>query len=112
MKFEEIFQAGEDVSLETVLNQLMNKKDIELKTEITNPLAMTRLRVLASYGSEKGFPKTAEILNAVCDWNNLHMVSKGRGGRKEIISGFASIMAHNERMKGRDRQQIGGNGLP
>lgn len=103
MKIEEVFQAGEDTSLESILNKLVEKKDIELKTEITSPLAITRLRLLAFMGEQKGFTQTAATLNKLAELYMLHMVSYKRGGRKEVIDGFASILAHQERMKGKDQ---------
>lgn len=91
-----------------ILDKLLDKSDIEMKTEIPNPLAITKLRCIAAELNRRGMPKAGQILTDYCDNYLLNMVSFKRKRSSEIIDGFRNVLAHNERMKQNDPYLLGG----
>ena len=78
-------------SLTDMLELLLTKDDIELKTEIVNPPAMSSLQTLARVCEEIGFIKTAETINFYIDRNFENMVSYKRKGRAEFVDAIKGI---------------------
>jgi len=106
---EEALSISDEVTDWKILDKLLDKSDVEMKTEINNPLALTRLRCLALEFKRRNMPKAGAILDDFCDKYMLHMVSYKRKRSREIIEGFCEIMAHNERMKQPDHWLMGGD---
>ena len=77
-----------DVSEETtekIMAQLLNKDDIQLKTEINSPASMARLSVIAQVIEDMGVFSTDD--NPIRLWANeylLNQVSLNRGSRHEF----------------------------
>lgn len=82
-----------------VINALMDKSNIELKTEITNPYALDTLMVFAKHLKEHGYKEGYEILKY---WKSLlleYMVSNKRQSRveiSEILKGFIAVEKQKE----------------
>lgn len=91
-----------------ILDKLLEKKDIEMKTEIRNPAAITRLRCIAGELTRRGMPKAGLIITEWVDNYLLNNVSRDRKRPLEIVEGFKQVLAHNERMKQNDPYLLGG----
>lgn len=91
-----------------ILDKLLDKADIEMKTEIKNPLAVSKLRCIAAELDRRGMKKASEIITAHVDNYLLNMVSYDRKRANEIVDGFRLVLAHNERMKQNDPYLLGG----
>lgn len=87
-----------------ILSELLNDKDISLKTELKNPLAITRLEIFAMcidtefsrHGITSNFEKEevttcAEIIMKFVNIYKQNMVSYKRKSRKEIIEAIANL---------------------
>jgi len=77
-----------------VISSLMDKENIVLKTEITNPYALDTFMMFANHLKEHGF---VEAFKLMLFWKNrllLYMVSHKRLSRKEIteiLKGFIQV---------------------
>lgn len=91
-----------------ILDKLLCKSDIEMKTEIKNPLAISKLRCIAAELSRRGMANASQIITDFVDNYLLNMVSYDRKRSGEIVEGFKQILAHNERMKQTDPYLMGG----
>lgn len=91
-----------------ILDKLLDKADIEMKTEIVNPRAITALRTIAKEFGRRGMKKAEKIMDDAIDNHLLNMVSYDRKRSNEIIDGFRNVLAHNERMKQNDPYLMGG----
>ena len=92
-----------------ILDKLLCDDDIEMKTEIKNPLAVSKLRCIAAELTRRDMAKAGEIITAFIDNYLLNMVSFNRKRSGEIVEGFKQILAHNERMKQSDPYLLGGD---
>ncbi len=96
-KFEE---GTEDIEDETsAYERLLNKmfqidKDLPLKTEITNPIEMSRFMFIADLIENENEILTdeADLLRTLGNYVMIHYISKERKGRKEA---FDSIKSYN-----------------
>lgn len=76
----------EQPSVEGTMASLLDKKDIQMKTEYSKPVALTRLSVIGMVLDQMGIYDEEE-LNPVLLFVNeysLNQVSKARGSRKEF----------------------------
>lgn len=92
-----------------ILDKLLCKTDIEMKTEIKNPLAISKLRCIAAELDRRGMANASQIITDFVDNYLLNMVSYNRKRSGEIVEGFKLILAHNERMKQSDSYLLGGD---
>ena len=71
------------------LNQILlalisDKENIELKTEIHNPFALTLIKMFGLMFERKGYPKTKKFITDLIKYYLEYMVSNKRKSRKEI----------------------------
>lgn len=78
-----------DETYEKILRALLQSNDIELKTEIQNPLALARLKALATYLNSVGYVKSKKTIEDFIEFYLKYMVSNKREGRKEIIQAIS-----------------------
>lgn len=77
-----------------VITSLMDKENLVMKTEITNPYALDTLMMFAKYFNEHGYSECTTILE---NWKDLlleYMVSHKRLSRieiTEILKGFVEL---------------------
>jgi pantothenate synthetase len=88
--FEELIETKE-TKLEDILSNLINKQDLELKTEIHNPLVISALDVLAISLRENNLNISSNILANFLYWFRINMVSYKRLSRNEIIKGIIGL---------------------
>lgn len=85
-----------DKEVAQLVSSLAKKGDIELKTDIKNPMAVAKLLAWADWAESKGYSGTRKIVK---DFLKNYMeisVSRDRKGRIEIVR---SISAINEKMR-------------
>lgn len=88
---------SDEISYEKILSELLNTRDIELKSHISNPKGLAALNLL---GSEilggNGLEQSASFVSKFILWYLKYMVSKDRLGRIEIIKAVSNSR-ENER---------------
>lgn len=107
MDFDEIFDNVENASFEQILNELLSTDNLDLKTEIKDPLALTRLKTYSDYWRSIGLVKTSDYLDNFILKYLTYMVSYQRQRSKEIVSAVSSIVEKSkpkmaDRLLGRD----------
>lgn len=89
----------EDESVEKILVRLMQEDSIGMKTEYSNPLAVTRLLAIADWLQEEGMlGSSAEIREFVKNYS-INMVSKDREGRREIVRALQERLKEAEKSR-------------
>jgi hypothetical protein len=88
--FSELLETKE-TKLEDILSNLINKQDLELKTEIHNPLIISTLDVLAITLKENNLNSSSNILSNFLYWFRINMISYKRLSRNEIIKGIIGL---------------------
>lgn len=72
-------------SLQQVLISLISDKDnIELKTEIHNPFALTLINMFGKLFKDKGYEGTSQFIDTLISIYLAYMVSNKRKSRSEI----------------------------
>lgn len=80
-------------SLEKILKALMESDNIELKTEIPDPLNLAKLLTITEWFEANGYKRSADTLRKFITGYLKYMVSNKREGRKEIIHALAESLA-------------------
>lgn len=81
-----------DETMEKILAALMDKNNIEMKTEIQMPLNLTRLNAIADALIAHQRPKSGKLLKDFIKAYLEYMVSHDREGRKEIIHAISESL--------------------
>ena len=84
-----------DVSTNQIIKSLMTSEDLEVKTQITNPLAQSTLDITAKYFAKIMSQRITadDISNFMVDWNRwfrMNMISYDRQSRKEVVQAVTS----------------------
>jgi hypothetical protein len=79
-----------DKEFAQLVGSLMTVDNLEFKTELRNPLAMTQLLSMAEWADSEGMD-VFEITKAFCDSYKKHMVSYNRQGRSEVVKAISEI---------------------
>jgi hypothetical protein len=85
-----------DKEFAQLVGSLMTLDNLEFKTEIRNPLAMTQLLAMAQWAESEGM-EVLEITNTFCDSYKKHMVSYKRQGRAEVVRAISEIRQQMKR---------------
>jgi hypothetical protein len=88
--FSELLETKE-TKLEDILSNLINRNDVELKTEIHNPLTISTLDVLAISLKENNLNISSNLLANFLLWFRINMISYKRLSRQEIIKGIIGL---------------------
>lgn len=95
---ESDFSPIEEQSPMQILNSLQDKENVEMQTEIQQPLNLTRLETLAKWcGDEKAPNSKATLLDFVNDFR-INMVSYDRKSRKEIITALTESIKEERKL--------------
>jgi len=95
---ESDFSPIEEQSPMQILNSLQDKENVEMQTEIQQPLNLTRLETLAKWcGDEKAPDSKATLLDFVNDFR-INMVSYDRKSRKEIITALTESIKEERKL--------------
>ena len=85
-----------DVSTNQIIKSLMTSEDLEVKTQITNPLAQSTLDMIGMY-FDKIMTQTVTAKDCstfMVDWNRwfrMNMISYDRQSRKEVVQSVTSV---------------------
>jgi len=82
-----------DKELANLLGSLMDTKDIELKTEISNPLNLTRLKTVGVWCKQQNIPGGQDSIDKFIDAYLKYMVSHQRRGRLEVVKAISEMVA-------------------
>ena len=85
------FNEYSEASLEKILANLLDTKDIELKSEIKNVPSITVLDIIGEYLEKRKLPKSAALLSGYIQKFLKYMVSNDRKGRMEIIDAVKGL---------------------
>lgn len=89
---------GSDIaSMEQILANLLSPENVEMKTEIQNPLGFSGLAMFSEYLVRLGFTKSANLINRFLKTHFIYCVSKNRGSRNEVIEAFKNANISIER---------------
>lgn len=87
----ELYTNIEEITPDDTIQVLYNKKDIELKSEVHNPHAITGLKTISNRALQLGLLKCHNTLKTyIQDFLEI-MVSNLREGRKEYVDMTKSI---------------------
>ena len=103
MDFDDIFDSVENTSFEQILNELLSVEDIELKTEIIDPVALTRMKAYSDYWRSIGLTKTADFLDGFIQKYLLYMVSYKRQRAQEIVGAVSALVDKTKKSDLADR---------
>jgi hypothetical protein len=81
-----------DKELANLLGSLMETTDIELKTEIGNPLNLTRLKTVGVWCKQQNIPGGQDSINQFIDAYLKYMVSHQRRGRLEVVKAISETV--------------------
>jgi hypothetical protein len=88
--------SGED-SAEKILREMLSKENIEMKTEIENPIALAQLSTYGETLALNKMHKSAKTVQKFVDFYLLYMVSKDRKRSEEIIRAIEGRFREPER---------------
>jgi hypothetical protein len=95
---ESDFTPLEEQSPMQILNSLQDKENVEMQTEIQQPLNLTRMETLAEWcHDENAFISENTLLNFVNKFR-INMVSFNRQSRKEVISALTESIKEERRL--------------
>jgi hypothetical protein len=95
---ESDFSPIEEQSPMQILNSLQDKENVEMQTEIQQPLNLTRLETLAKWcGDEKAPDSQTTLMTFVNDYR-INMVSFDRKSRKEIITALTESIKEERKL--------------
>lgn len=96
-----------DKELANLLGSLMDVKDIELKSEIGNPLNLVRLRTMGIWCQQQGIPGSKVSIDQFIDYYLRYMVSHKRQGRIEVVRAISEFKARIQKtLMGPKEQEI------
>jgi hypothetical protein len=74
----------DEESFEKIVLEMLNPEDVEMKTEVHSPVALTRLETMAIWYDFENVPECAKLIREFCKLYRVNMVSFNRQSRKEI----------------------------
>lgn len=83
-----------DITYQEILSTLLDKDNLDLKTQINKPKDLATLKIVAVYFDSLDLKESALLLTTYIEILNTYMVSFNRASRKEIIS----AISHAERV--------------
>lgn len=86
-----------DKELAQLVSSLMTVNDLELKSEINNPLNLTRLKQFGRWAESEGMEGSKAIIDGWISDYLKYMVSHKREGRKEVVSAISQMAARMSR---------------
>lgn len=96
MEFIEKIFKGRSKSPEMILSDLIEPQNVEMKTEIAQPINLAKLATLAKACENEGYTRTKTVLDYFINRYLVFNVSHNRESRKEVIEGLKAIERVNE----------------
>jgi len=85
-----------DLSFISVLNNLLNKDNLEFKTHIFKPKQLAVLKIFSGLLKDNNFPISSSIITNFIEYYLTYMVSYNRESRKEIIKALTHLIDDNQ----------------
>lgn len=82
----------DSITLKQILNTLLDKKDLELKTEIHNPRYLAILKMWSIHLKERKYPLSSLTIKTFIELILLYMVSYKRQRVKEVIHALSYLL--------------------
>ena len=95
-----------EITIEQILLDLLDPENIELKTEIANPVAFSVFEVMSEFFSKQYDKEVGKLTKSFIDHNRINWVSHNRESRKEVIQALANL-EEKEAIKGRMDRLLG-----
>ncbi len=92
---EKIFK-GRSKSPEMILSEMIEPQNIELKTEISQPINLAKLSTIAEACRHEKLERTARVIDYFVEKYLRYEVSHNRESRREMIEGLKAIERANE----------------
>jgi len=92
-EIKDVFEIAEEVTPEQILNQLLKKRKASFTTEITNPIAITSLDILAYIFKDY---EVGKILRVWLKHYRINMIALKRKRAEEIVKAYASKREERE----------------
>lgn len=108
---DELFVKSDELSVEQIINELMNDKNLMLKTEIPNPDAILGLMDIEHWLRSSKCTRSADVIKKHIEDFVLVMVSYDRKRVTEILDGVAQINAQRK-LTLNDKMFGGPKGMP
>jgi len=89
-----------------LISELINDSNIELKTEIPNPIVMSILDTLGDYLEAKQLKNTSAFLKTFLFWFRTNMISFQRKSRTEYIKALNSLYTAQENEKEKEQKLL------
>jgi len=83
---------GENIDPSEILSRMLQPDNIEFKTEINDPMALTMLKTLATILNQYKLKKSNELLEIIIMYYQLYMTSHKRKRSEEIIRGVSALL--------------------
>jgi len=97
---------SDENELSKLISELINDRNIELKTEISNPLIMSILDSLGDYLEQKGLKQSSNLLKSFLFWFRVNMISFNRKSRTEYIKAINSLYSSEITEKEREEKLL------
>lgn len=81
--FDSLFNSVDEETIKILKEFFANDKNVSLKTELNNVIAVTILEVIQNYYKE--YPITNKILSNFINTYKINMISHKRKSRKEFV---------------------------
>lgn len=94
-ELQEAFEGIDQTSYEKILSQLLTEGNIDLKSDLKNPMALTQLASLSKWCEKEKLTKTQEMIDSFIEKYLRYMVSHNRKSRTEIVQAFNDIYKDN-----------------
>lgn len=91
-----LFQRGQQDDYSQIIKSLIEPSNVELKTELSNPQAVTALTILADWCEAERMTKTSELINSYLTRYRIDMVSNSRKSRTEVVTAVSELRAKND----------------
>jgi hypothetical protein len=89
--FEGLFQTQDETLEKILLLMLDDSKGLPMKTDIANPLNLSRLETIAFVFRQDGYTEVAEVLEFFVLKYRVNRVSFNRKSRSEIIQAIEGL---------------------
>jgi len=97
---------SDENELSKLISELINDKNIELKTEIQNPFTMSLLDSLGEYLEQKGLKQSSNLLKTFLFYFRVNMISFNRKSRTEYIKAINSLYTAETTEKEREEKLL------
>lgn len=85
-------QQLEDETVEKIVVSMLNPENVEMKTRVAVPLALSRMELMGTWYEIEGFPDAKKVVDAFCKFFRVNEVSLDGKSREEIVRILSEAM--------------------